>query len=43
MRRCSNRWTHHVVVDQEGQLDAELLGWLREAYVFAEQKGRHTS
>ena len=38
-----NRWTHHVVVDQEGQLDAELLGWLREAYVFAEQKGRHPS
>lgn len=38
-----NRWTHHVVVDQEGQLDEELLGWLREAYAFAEQKGRRIS
>ena len=35
-----NRWTHHVVVWEAGQLDGELMGWLREAYAFSEQKGR---
>lgn len=33
-----NRWTHHVLVSQEGQIDHELLGWLREAYDFAMAK-----
>ena len=30
-----NRWTHHVIVWEEGQLDDELMGWLREAHDFA--------
>lgn len=33
-----NRWTHHVLVSQAEQIDDELLGWLREAYDFAERK-----
>ena len=30
-----NRWTHHVIVSEEGEIDEELLGWLREAYDFS--------
>lgn len=33
-----NRWTHHVLVSDEGQLDAELLGWIQEAAAFAATK-----
>ena len=29
------RWTHHVLVSEPGQIDGELLGWLREAHDFA--------
>ena len=29
------RWTHHIVVSEENELDEELLGWVREAYAFA--------
>lgn len=32
------RWTHHVLVSEEKQIDEELLEWLREAYAFAESK-----
>lgn len=32
------RWTNHVPVSEEGQIDSELLGWLREAYDFSESK-----
>ncbi|MEG0756553.1 MAG: DUF5655 domain-containing protein [Oscillospiraceae bacterium] len=35
-----NRWTHHVPVTDAAQLDEELLGWLREAYDFADGKSR---
>lgn len=34
------RWTHHVPVTGEEQLDGELLGWLREARDFCRAKGR---
>lgn len=34
------RWTHHVTVTGEGELDGELLGWLREARDFCREKGR---
>lgn len=27
-----SRWTHHVVLRDAAQLDAELVGWLREAW-----------
>ena len=30
-----NRWTHHVIVSEAGQIDDELMGWLREAHDFA--------
>lgn len=30
-----NRWTHHVIVSDRGQIDDELMGWLREAHDFA--------
>ena len=33
-----NRWTHHVLVSQVEQLDEELMGWMREAYGFAQSK-----
>lgn len=29
------RWTHHVIVERAEELDAELLGWLDEAYQFS--------
>lgn len=32
------RWTNHVPVSAEAQIDSELLGWLREAYAFSESK-----
>ena len=32
------RWTHHVLISAEEQIDGELLDWLREAYEFAESK-----
>ncbi|MEG1578446.1 MAG: DUF5655 domain-containing protein [Oscillospiraceae bacterium] len=35
-----NRWTYHVPVTDAAQLDDELLGWLREAYDFADGKSR---
>ena len=34
----SNRWTHHVLVSREEEIDPELLGWLQEAYTFSECK-----
>lgn len=33
-----NRWTHHVLVTQCAEIDAELLAWLDEAYRFAMAK-----
>ena len=33
-----NRWTNHVLVSEEGEIDDELLGWLRETYEFSESK-----
>ena len=33
-----NRWTHHVVVAREEEIDGELLDWLAEAYDFAAAK-----
>jgi hypothetical protein len=29
------RWTHHVIVERPEELDAELLGWIDEAYRFS--------
>ena len=30
-----NRWTHHVILEKEEDLDAELLRWLEEAFQFS--------
>ncbi len=30
-----NRWTHHMLIADEGQLDDELLGWIKEAAPFS--------
>ena len=30
-----NRWTHHVLVSEEEQIDGELLGWGEEAAAFS--------
>ena len=32
------RWTHHIVLGTQQELDDELFLWLKEAYVFAESK-----
>ena len=33
-----NRWTHHVTVGCEEEIDAELMGWIREAAAYSERK-----
>lgn len=33
-----NRWTHHVLISGEEQIDDQLLDWLREAYEFSQSK-----
>ena len=30
-----NRWTHHVLVSREEEIDGELLGWVKEAAAFS--------
>jgi len=37
-----NRWTHHVMVCDAGQIDEELLGWIQEAAAFSAEKGRNS-
>ncbi len=37
-----NRWTHHVIVADVAEIDAQLLTWAKEAYTFSLQKGKHT-
>ena len=32
------RWTHHIIISDESQLDEELMDWLREAWDFAEKE-----
>ena len=33
-----NRWTHHVMIGTEAEIDGELLSWIVEAAVFAAYK-----
>ena len=33
-----NRWTHHIMVGSEKEIDAELMGWIREAAEFSASK-----
>lgn len=32
------RWTHHVLVSGPEEIDDELMGWMEQAYSFAESK-----
>ncbi len=32
--RVGGRWSHHVKVSSQGDLDPELVGWLNEAYAW---------
>lgn len=32
------RWTHHVLISSEEEIDEELLGWVKEAEEFAVRK-----
>jgi len=33
-----NRWTHHVIVQNESEIDGQLLEWLKQAYTFSWNK-----
>lgn len=33
-----NRWTHHVIVQDESEIDNQLMNWIRQAYEFALNK-----
>ena len=33
-----NRWTHHVLLTEPGQLDGEWMGWVEEAWRFSMTK-----
>ena len=30
-----NRWTHHLLVSSEDEIDDELMGWIKEAAAFS--------
>ena len=32
------RWTTHIVISRENDLDEELFGWLEQAHTFAQRK-----
>ncbi len=32
------RWTHHIVIGSEEEIDGELMGWVREAAEFSSRK-----
>ena len=33
-----NRWTHHVMIGNEEEIDEEMLSWIMEAAEFADRK-----
>ena len=33
-----NRWTHHIMVGNVAEIDAQLIGWIREAAEFSASK-----
>lgn len=35
-----HRWTHHMLVGSEAEIDGELLDWIEEACGFSQIKGR---
>ncbi len=32
------RWTHHVLISGTGEIDDELIGWVKEAAAFSDSK-----
>ena len=30
-----NRWTHHMIIGREEEIDEELIGWLQDAAAFS--------
>ena len=32
------RWTTHIVLGGEAEIDDELLGWMEQAYEFSERR-----
>jgi hypothetical protein len=30
-----NRWTHHIIVQKESEIDDQLMGWIKQAYAFS--------
>ncbi len=35
---CPNRWTHHVMIGNEEEIDEELISWIQEAADFSDRK-----
>lgn len=35
-----NRWTHHVLIQHEDEIDDQLMGWINESYRFSLTKGK---
>ena len=33
-----NRWMHHVLISDPGEIDDELMGWIEEAALFSNRK-----
>jgi hypothetical protein len=33
-----NRWTHHVIVQNESDINDQLMGWIKQAYAFSLNK-----
>ena len=33
-----NRWTHHMLISSAGEIDDELMGWIKEAAAFSAGK-----
>ena len=33
-----NRWTHHMLISSEEEIDNELMGWIKEAAAFSADK-----
>lgn len=33
-----NRWTHHIIVQRESEIDDQLIGWIKQAYAFSLNK-----
>lgn len=38
LNHIRGRWTHHVIIEKETDLDEDVKGWLHEAYVFSQSR-----